>query len=74
VSLSFYMEHIVFTRVPFPCGGVLVACMCVFLVELPLQTSIRWIPVLEYMLSGAHGLLQECPISLGNECYHLPRP
>jgi hypothetical protein len=41
---------------------------------LPLQTAIRQILVLEYMLSGVCGVLQPCPILLGNECYHFPRP
>jgi hypothetical protein len=60
--------------VPLPYGGVLVACMHVLLIELSLQTAIRQILVLEYMLLGARGVLQPCPILLGNECYHLPRP
>jgi hypothetical protein len=67
MSLSFYMGRVSFTRVSLPCGGVLVACMHIFLIELPFQTAIRRIPILEYMLLGVHGLLQACLVSPGNE-------
>jgi hypothetical protein len=36
VSLSFNMEHIIFTMAPSLCDGVLVAHMRLFLIKLPL--------------------------------------
>jgi hypothetical protein len=72
--IEFYMGCIVFTSILLPCGRVLVVCMRVSLVEPPFQIAMRWIPVLEYMLSGPHGLLQPRPISSGNECYRPLRP
>jgi hypothetical protein len=72
--IEFLDGHVIFTRVSLPYGGVLVVCMRIFLIELPFQTAIGWIPVLQYMLLGVHRLLQTCPISPGNECYRLLRP
>jgi hypothetical protein len=46
--------------------------MRVSLVELLRQAVMGWIPALQYMLSGAHGLLWPCPIVLGG--YRLLRP
>jgi hypothetical protein len=68
------MGCIVFTSVLLPCDGVLVVFMRISLIKLPYQTVMRRIQVLEYILSSARGLLQSCPISLGNECYRLLRP
>jgi uncharacterized membrane protein len=68
------MGHIVFTTILLPRSGVLGACMRASLIELPFQTVMRRILVLEYMLSGEHGLLQPRPILPGNECYRVPRP
>jgi hypothetical protein len=48
--------------------------MHVSLVELPCQTVMGWIPTLEFMLSGAHGFLQPCPILSGSECYRPSKP
>jgi hypothetical protein len=39
--------------------------MCVSLVELPSWTMMGCVPVLEYMLLVAHGLLQQCLIITG---------
>jgi hypothetical protein len=36
--------------------------MRVSLVELSLRTVMGWVPVLKYMLSGAHGILLLCLI------------
>jgi hypothetical protein len=49
------MEHL-------PYAGGVTSRICVSLIELPIQTVMGWIPALEYMLSGAHGLLQSCLI------------
>jgi hypothetical protein len=45
--------------------GSIMVCMRVSLVEASFQTVMGWVPALEYMLSGARGLLQPCPISSG---------
>jgi hypothetical protein len=68
------MGRILFTSVLLPCGEALVVCMRLSQIKLPYQIAMRWILVLKYILSGAHGLLQSCPILSGNECYHLLRP
>jgi hypothetical protein len=39
-------------------GGGVIVCICVSQIELPLQTVMGQVPALEYMLSGAHGLLR----------------
>jgi hypothetical protein len=41
------------------------AFMLVYLVELLRQAVMGCAPVLEYMLSGSHGLLWPCPIMPG---------
>jgi hypothetical protein len=43
-------------------------------VELLCQAVMGWIPAVEYMMSGVHGLLWPCPILLGNKCYRILRP
>jgi hypothetical protein len=48
-------------------------CMRLSLVEPSFHTMIGWVPTLEYMMSGARGLLQPCPISSGNEHYRPSR-
>jgi hypothetical protein len=72
--IDFYIEHMDFTKVCLPYTRIIMVCMCVSLAKLPIQTVMGWIPALEYMLSGANGLLQPCLISLGNECFRPPRP
>jgi hypothetical protein len=72
--IDFYIGHMVFTRVCFPYTRFVMVCMCVLLVKLPFQTVMGRVPVLEYMLSGAHGFLRPCLISSGNECFCPPRP
>jgi hypothetical protein len=54
--------------------GSIMVCMCVPLVEPSFQTVMGWVPALKYMLSGARGLLQPCPILSGNERCHPSRP
>jgi hypothetical protein len=54
---EFYMEYIVFTRICLPYVRVIMAFMRIPLVELPFQTVMRRLPAVEWMLSGAHGLL-----------------
>jgi hypothetical protein len=68
------MEHIASTRICLPYARAIMVHLCVSLVELPVQTMMGWIPVLEYMLSGARGFLQPRPILSGNECYRHSRP
>jgi hypothetical protein len=48
--------------------------MRVSLVEPSFQTMMGWVPALEYMLSGACGLLQSCSILSSYECYRSSRP
>jgi hypothetical protein len=72
--IEFYIECIAFTKICVPYVGIIMVCMCVSLVELPLQTVMRRILALECMLLGVHGLLQMHPISSGSECYHPLRP
>jgi hypothetical protein len=38
------------------------------------QTVMGWILVLEYKLSGAHGLLHPCPVVPGAKCHRFLRP
>jgi hypothetical protein len=54
---EFYMEYIVFTKTCLPYVRVIMAFMRVFLVELPFQIVMGWIPSLKCMLLGACGLL-----------------
>jgi hypothetical protein len=67
--IEFLQGCIIFTSVLLPCGRVIVACMRICLIELPIQTSMRRIPVLVYLLSSVRGFLQPCPISSDNYCY-----
>jgi hypothetical protein len=53
--IEFYTECIAFTRICLPYVGIITVCMRVSLVELPFQIVMRWIPALEYILSGAMG-------------------
>jgi hypothetical protein len=48
--------------------------MCVFLVELLHHAVMRRVSALEYMLSGACGLLRQRPILPGAYGRCLPRP
>jgi hypothetical protein len=50
------------------------AFMRVSLVEPLHQVAMGWILALEYMLSGAHGLLRPHPIMPGTMCRRFPRP
>jgi hypothetical protein len=50
------------------------ARICVPLVEFLLQIVMGWVLILEYMLSGARGLLWSCLILSGNECFRPSRP
>jgi hypothetical protein len=43
-------------------------------IEPSFQIVMKWVPALEYMLSGAHGLLQPCLILSGNERYRPQGP
>jgi hypothetical protein len=70
--IEFYMECIAFTRIYLPYVGIIMVCICVSLVEIPFQTVMRWIPVLQCILLGACGLLQPCPILSGSEYYPPP--
>jgi hypothetical protein len=71
--IDFYIEHMDFTRVCLPYARIITVHMHVSLAKLPLQIVMGRIPVLEYMLSGMHGLLQSCLILLGDECFRPPR-
>jgi hypothetical protein len=66
---EFYVEYIVFTRICLPNVRVIMAFMLVSLFELPFQTVMGRILALECVLSVVRGLLQPCPIWLGNKCY-----
>jgi hypothetical protein len=46
--IEFYTERIAFTRICLPYVGIIMVCMCVPLVELPSQTVMGRIPLLEY--------------------------
>jgi hypothetical protein len=70
---EFYMEHIVFTKTYLSYIRVIMAFMHVPLVVLLIQTVMGQIPTLEFMVSGARGLLQLCPILPGHKGYCLPR-
>jgi hypothetical protein len=48
--------------------------MRVSLVEPLRQASMGWIPAVEYMLSGVHGLLWPCPVVPGAKCHRFLRP
>jgi hypothetical protein len=50
-----YMEKLVFTMACLFCIRVIMAIMCVLLVELLCQEVMGWIPALEYLLSDARG-------------------
>jgi hypothetical protein len=65
--IEFYMEYIIFTKTCLPYVRVIMAFMRVSLVELSFYTVMGHIPTLECVLSCACGLLQPCPISLGNK-------
>jgi hypothetical protein len=52
---------------------VIMAFMCVSLVELLLK-AMEWIPALEYMLSGARGLLRPHLVVPGAKCHRFLRP
>jgi hypothetical protein len=47
-----YMEKLTFTRAYLSSIRVIMAIMCVPLVELLCQTMMRWTPALEYLLPG----------------------
>jgi hypothetical protein len=70
---DFYMEHIVFTKTYLSYIRVIMAFVHVPLVVLLIQTVMGQIPALEFMVSGARGLLQPCPILPGHKGYCLPR-
>jgi hypothetical protein len=55
--INFYIERMDFTRVCLPYVGIITVSMRVSLAKLPLQTVMGRVPILEYMLSGARGLL-----------------
>jgi hypothetical protein len=54
--------------------GSIMVCIRVSLVKPSFWTVMGWVPALEYMLSGARGLLQLCPILSSNERYCPSRP
>jgi hypothetical protein len=64
--IEFLQGCIIFISVLLPCGRVIVACMRICLIEPPIQTSMRRISVLVYLLSSVRGFLQPCPISSDN--------
>jgi hypothetical protein len=72
--IEFHKEHITFSRMCLHYVRIITVCLRVSLVELPFQIVMGRIPALECMLSGAHGLCQSCPISLGSERFHPLRP
>jgi hypothetical protein len=51
------MEHL-------PYAGRDTTCVCVSLIELPIQILMGWVPVLEHMLLSACGLLWPCFINV----------
>jgi hypothetical protein len=63
---DFYIGCMVFSEVYLPYVGIITVHLRVFLVKLPFQTVMGWVPVLEYMLSSARGLLQPCLILSSN--------
>jgi hypothetical protein len=67
------MEKPALTRACLSRDRDILAIMRVPLVESLYWTVMEWILALEYMLSCVRGLLQPCPIILGNKCYHLAR-
>jgi hypothetical protein len=72
--IEFYTEHITFTRICSPYVGIIMVCIHASLVEIPFQTVMERIPVLECILSATCGLLQSCPISSGSERYRPQCP
>jgi hypothetical protein len=60
--IEFYTEHITFTRICSPYVGIIMVCIRALLVEIPFQTVMEQILVLECILSATRGLLQSCPI------------
>jgi hypothetical protein len=67
------MEKLAFTRAHLFYVRVIMVIMCVSLIESLCQTAMGQIAVLEYMLSGVHGLLRPSLIVPGNKCCHFPR-
>jgi hypothetical protein len=69
-----YVEKLAFTRVCLSCVRLTMTIMCVPLVELLCKAAMGQFQALDYMLSGARGLLWPRPILRGNKCYRFPRP
>jgi hypothetical protein len=51
------MEKLAFTRACLSYIKVTMETICVSIVESLFQTSMGWIPTIEYVLSGARGIL-----------------
>jgi hypothetical protein len=82
--IEFYTERIAFTRICLPYVGIIMVCIRVYLVELPFQTVMGWIPVLEYpwfvtsvsmdRWSAVCIVHRHCIFSFGIDRHHLLRP
>jgi hypothetical protein len=67
------MEKPTFTMVNLSDVRVMMAIMCVPVVVLLCQAMMGWIPVLKYLLLGAHGHLWLRSIVPGIKCHRFPR-
>jgi hypothetical protein len=71
---NLYMEYIIFIMVCLSYVRVIITFMRVSLVELLHQAVMGRVPPLEYMISGARGLLQPRPIVSGAPSQRFMRP
>jgi hypothetical protein len=67
------MEKSAFTRLCLSCVRVIMAIMHVPVVELQCQTTMGWLPVLKYLLSGVRGCLLLCLVVPGIKCNRFPK-
>jgi hypothetical protein len=68
------MEKLAFTRACLSNVKVIIAMMCVPLVELLCEMTMGQIPALEYLLSDARELLLPHRVTPGCKCHCFPRP
>jgi hypothetical protein len=67
------MEKSAFTRACISCIKLVMAIMCILVVELLCQTVMGQLLVLKYLLSGAHGCLLSCLVVSSIKCHHFLR-
>jgi hypothetical protein len=72
--IEYYIEKPAFTWLCLSFVKDIMMTMPVPLVESLCQTVMGWILALEYLLSGACGLLRPRPIMSGNKCYRFLKP